>query len=127
MKKGNTLKLLPYILLLISVLGLGSSVLGQNWPQFRGERARGFLNNTNIPVNWNVETGENVKWKTPIPGLGHSCPVIWEDKIFVSTAVSASGNDELKVGLYGDIDEDPDESVHQFKVYCIDKNTGKII
>lgn len=132
MKNDNKQKLLPFHLILILAFCLLPSafpqgVFSQNWPQFRGERANGYLDNANIPTTWNVETGENVKWKTPIPGLGHSCPVIWKDKIFVTTAVSASGNDDLKVGLYGDIDEDQDESVHQFKVYCLDKKTGKII
>lgn len=78
-------------------------------------------------MKWDLETGENVLWKTDIPGLGHSCPVIWGDKIFITTAISGSGDDALKVGLYGDIDAVEDESEHEFKVYCLNKKTGKII
>ncbi|MBT3244854.1 MAG: PQQ-binding-like beta-propeller repeat protein [Bacteroidetes bacterium] len=116
-----------FIKVLILALCLLPSACSQNWSQFRGERGIGFVDNANIPVKWDVEKNEKVKWKTEIPGLGHSCPVIWQDKIFVTTAISASGNDGLKIGLYGDIDEDADESVHQFRVYCLDKKTGKII
>lgn len=115
------------VLTLTFALCLLPSAFAQHWSQFRGYRAQGYLDNADIPIKWDVEKGENIKWKTAIPGLGHSCPVIWEDKLFVSTAISASGNDGLKIGLYGDIDEDTDESVHQFKVYCLNKKTGEIL
>ena len=97
------------------------------WPGFRGPNGTGIMDDVNTALSWNIETGENVLWKTNIPGLGHSCPVIWDDKVFITTAVSGSGEDALKVGLYGDIDMVEDESVHEFKVYCLDKNSGKII
>ncbi|MCD6347976.1 MAG: PQQ-binding-like beta-propeller repeat protein [Bacteroidales bacterium] len=127
MRDKPNLCLRTLTLSLIFAFCLMPSAFSQNWPQFRGERGIGYLDNTNIPVKWDVEKKDNLKWKTEIPGLGHSCPVIWGDKLFVTTAISASGNDGLKVGLYGDIDEDPDESVHQFKVYCLNKNTGEIV
>ena len=99
----------------------------EQWPCFRGPYALGYIENAKTVTNWNLETGENILWQTSIPGLGHSSPVIWGDKIFITTAVSGSGQDYLKVGLYGDGDAVDDESVHEFKVYCLDKNTGEII
>jgi len=99
----------------------------QQWPQFRGPFATGIMDNADLPEKWNTHTGENIRWKMEIPGLGHSCPVVWGDKLFVTTAISGSGSDSLKVGLYGDIDEVGDRSVHEFKVYCIDKFTGKVL
>lgn len=99
----------------------------EQWPGFRGPFATGIIDNADTPVEWDVGSGKNIKWKTRIPGLGHSCPVIWNDYVFVTTAVSGSGEDYLKVGLYGDIDMVDDESIHGFKVYCLDKNTGEII
>ncbi|NQU87861.1 MAG: PQQ-binding-like beta-propeller repeat protein, partial [Mariniphaga sp.] len=119
-------------ILILTVLFFSQILLAQTsynnqWPSFRGPFAKGYIENSLTPVEWDVPSGKNVKWKTDIPGLGHSCPVIWDDKLFVTTAISGSGKDELKVGLYGDIDEVDDESVHEFKVYCLDKNTGKII
>ena len=60
----------------------------RNWPGFRGIQASGVADGQGVPTAWNVETGENVRWKTPIPGLGNSSPVIWGDRIFVTTAIS---------------------------------------
>jgi outer membrane protein assembly factor BamB len=111
----------------ISCLVRGQKQYHEQWPGFRGPYANGIMDNVSTPVNWNVATGENVKWKTHIPGLGHSCPVIWDDYLFITTAVSGSGKDSLKVGLYGDIDMVGDRSVHEFKIYCLNKNTGEVI
>ena len=65
-----------------------------------------------LPTSWNVETGENVRWRTPIPGLAHSSPIVMGDRVYVATVVSPK-EAELKVGLYGDInaanDNDADE------------------
>lgn len=120
---------------LISILfffTLGLSLFAQTqtkeqWPSFRGPFALGFIENAKTVEKWNLETGENIKWQTEIPGLGHSSPVIWNDKIFITTAISGSGENFLKVGLYGDGDAVEDTSEHEFKVYCLDKNTGKIL
>jgi len=48
----------------------------EQWPGFRGPFATGILDNADTPVEWDVGSGENIKWKSEIPGLGHSCPVI---------------------------------------------------
>ena len=98
-----------------------------NWPTFRGENASGIMDNAMIPTTWNVDKNENLKWKTSIPGLGHSCPVIWADYLFVTTAISGNAEEYLKVGLYGNIDPVEDSTIHQFKVFCMDKNSGEII
>jgi outer membrane protein assembly factor BamB len=99
---------------------------GVNWPSFRGPNASGIAENYSTPVSWDMDTSKNIKWKTKIPGLAHSCPVVWGDRIYVTTA-SGEADAELKVGLYGNIEPVDDDSVHQWKVYCLDKNTGKIL
>src|ERR1043166_1747194 len=73
-----------------------------NWPQFRGARADGIAKGSVTAAVWKMETGENILWKTAIPGLGHSSPTIWGDRVFVTTAVIQSKTAPLKVGLYGD-------------------------
>jgi len=98
-----------------------------NWPSFRGLNARGFSDGRPTPVTWNVESKNNIEWKTAIPGLAHSSPIIWGDRIFITTANSEKENPELKTGLYGSINPVEDDSVHQWKVYCLDKKTGKIL
>ena len=97
------------------------------WPQFRGPGARGLAAGPAPPISWNVETGENIKWKTAIPGLAHSSPVIWGDRLFITSAVKEGGDDPLVVGLYGSIDPVLDDSEFDMRVYCLDRDTGEIV
>ncbi len=97
------------------------------WPQFRGPYASGVVETDNLPDNWDVKTGENIRWKTEIQGLGHSSPVIWDDKIFITTAINTLGDDSLKVGLYGDVSNYNDSVIKEFRLICIDKNNGQIL
>jgi len=99
----------------------------QQWPSFRGPFACGYIDNAKTPIKWSVDSSVNVKWKTPVPGLAHSCPVIWNNYLFVTTAINSKNSESLKIGLYGDIDEANDSVEHEFKVYCLDKNNGKIL
>ncbi len=107
--------------------GYSQTTYNQQWPSFRGPYGLGYIEKSKPPTTWNAETSEHIKWKTAIPGLGHSCPVIWDNFLFVTTAVNTAKSESLKVGLYGDIDEANDSAVHEFKVYCLDKTSGKII
>lgn len=100
---------------------------GVNWPSFRGPNASGVAENFATATTWNAEESTNIKWKTAIPGLGHSSPIIWEDRIFVTTAISGMKDPYLKVGLYGNIAPVQDSTVHRWIIYCLDKNTGKIL
>jgi outer membrane protein assembly factor BamB len=97
------------------------------WPGFRGPAGRGFIEKAIPPVKWNIDSLASIQWKTPIPGLGHSSPVIWNDFVFITTASNFANTELLKVGLYGDIGEADDKMVHEFKTYCIDKQNGRII
>lgn len=99
---------------------------GVDWPSFRGIRASGVAEGFATPVTWNVPTGEHVRWKTPIPGLGHSSPIVWGDQVCVTAAASQRGGDPLRVGLYGDVNS-LDEVVSQtWTVWCLDKHTGAV-
>ena len=97
---------------------------GMNWPSFRGHRGRGISDGYPTPVEWNADEGVNVKWRAEIAGLAHSSPVIWGDKLFVTSAVRVEGEQQLRVGLYGDIAPIEDESSFGFELYCLDKRTG---
>ena len=98
-----------------------------NWPTFRGPNASGIAAKAITPTVWNTEKSENILWKTPIPGLGHSSPIIWGRRLFVTTAVNLSKTAPLKVGLYGDPESAKDDDVQQWKVFCLDKTTGDIL
>ena len=99
---------------------------GIDWPQFRGIRANGIADGFSAPTTWNVAEGKGIAWKTPIPGLGHSSPVVWGDQIFITTSISGRKEAGLKVGLYGDIAPVEDDTPHEWRVYALDKKTGAI-
>lgn len=108
----------------IPVVGAEKTI---HWPGFRGPGASGVADQCRTPLTWNVAESRNVRWKTPIPGLGHSCPIIWEDRIYVTTAISGQKDAPLRVGLYGGIDPVQDDTEHEWRLYCLDKGTGKVL
>lgn len=99
----------------------------QNWPQFRGAGAAGVAEGKPAPVKWDGEKVVGVRWKTPIPGLAHSSPVVWGNTVFVTTAISSAAKDETRYGLYGDVEPVKDDPSHTWKLYAVDKATGKIL
>ncbi len=99
----------------------------RNWPEFRGDNAAGNGDGQGAVVEWDVDTQQNIRWKTPIPGISTASPVIWGNRVFVVTAVSSAGDKTFRTGLYGDVAPVNDLSEHTWKIYCLDKVTGKII
>jgi hypothetical protein len=118
--------LLPFAMPL-SPLRAQTDAAAKNWPSFRGANAAGTAEGGAPPVAWDVPAKKGVLWKTPVPGLGHSSPVIWGNRVFVTTAVSGKKDAGLKVGLYGDIQPVHDDTPHEYRVYCLDKRTGKVL
>src|ERR1700752_4468331 len=90
-----------------------------DWPSFRGPSARGVAEGHALPTTWSVEKGEGVRWRTSIPGLAHSSPVIAGKRLFVTTAVRKGAAAELKVGLYGDPSPVESEGEHDFVVVAL--------
>ncbi len=104
----------------------GGDAAAQNWPSFRGPHAGGVADGQSLPAEWNAEEGSNIKWKTAVPGLAHSSPVVWGNRLFLTTAVSSAGDVGFKAGLYGAGTASGDRSSHQWKVYALDKRTGEV-
>lgn len=98
-----------------------------NWPSFRGSNASGVADGQAAPATWDAASGKNIRWKTPIAGLGLSCPAVWGDRIFITTAISGAAKTDLKTGLYGNVDSVNDQSPHTFHVLCLDKASGKVL
>jgi outer membrane protein assembly factor BamB len=98
-----------------------------SWPSFRGPQASGVADGQNLPERWDGKTGQNILWRTPIPGLAHSSPVVWGDRIFVTSAVSSNPNATFRPGLYGDGDASDDRSRHRWMMYAVDRRSGKIL
>jgi outer membrane protein assembly factor BamB len=97
-----------------------------SWPSFRGPQASGVAAGQQLPDHWDPKTGENILWRTPIPGLAHSSPIVWGDRVYVTTAVSENPNATFKPGLYGDGDASDDRSRQRWMILALDKRTGRV-
>jgi outer membrane protein assembly factor BamB len=109
------------------LLGLSSvTVNAQNWPSFRGPNASGVAEGANPPVTWDLEKSQNVLWKTDIPGLSHSSPIVWGNNIFVITAVSSEARPTFKAKDRG-IGLANDDVSHTWMIFALDKRNGRVI
>ena len=96
------------------------------WPSFRGPNASGVADGQGAVAEWDVATGRNVKWKTPIPGIAVSSPIVWGDRVFVTTAIGKDADTTFRTGLYGDVKPVDDLSIHTWRVYAVDRRTGAV-
>jgi outer membrane protein assembly factor BamB len=98
-----------------------------SWPSFRGRDASGVAERQALPDAWNGPRGENILWHTPIPGLAHSSPIVWGNRVFVTSAVSSNPTATFRPGLYGDGDASDDRSRQRWTLYALDKSTGRML
>jgi outer membrane protein assembly factor BamB len=112
-------------------LAADRAVSSPNWPSFRGTGARGVAEGLAPPIRWKVAKDAadnvNVKWIAPVPGLGLSSPVIWADHVYITSAVSEQADNQLKTGLYGDVDSVEENFEFDFMLYCFSKSNGKLL
>jgi outer membrane protein assembly factor BamB len=120
-------RLAPTALLVVVLSGIGLSA--QEWSGFRGASLAGVAAGS-PPAVWNVTTGQNIAWRTAIPGLSHSSPIVWGDRVYVTTAVDVGGaaaNVRLGDSSKAGIDSATDTGVHEWRLYAIDRATGRIV
>lgn len=101
----------------LSSLILGSAVMAGNWAHWRGPTGNGVAPDAKPPLTWSPS--KNIKWKAPIPGRSSGSPVVWEDQVFVVTAVSVDegsgrGFDGVRLSKLA------------FKLMCFDRESGKL-
>lgn len=108
----------------VAILAAPSAV--GNWPGWRGDGS-GLSSETDLPLTWSESEG--VKWKTSIPGAGHSSPIVWCSRVFVTTAVAEDPNVEtFRGGVYmGGNRAKPDESEYAHRVLCLDGDGGEVL
>jgi len=98
-----------------------------NWPAFRGPGASGVADGQAPPITWDAEQSKNIRWKTKIEGLGHASPIVWGDRVFVTTAISSRPDPEFRPGgVRGDNTSD-DRTEQTWKLLSLDKSTGQIV
>jgi outer membrane protein assembly factor BamB len=105
---------------------------GANWPQWRGPESQGISEEKDLPVEWSGT--KNIKWRTPIAGRGHSSPIVWGKRVFLTTAIEGApvaGAKAVTHTIEGKEWVHPDsvgaDRKHTFKVMCLDLDTGKLL
>jgi outer membrane protein assembly factor BamB len=119
----------PFLMVLsLLLLYATPSRADDNWPQFRG-RAGAGIGSGHPPTQWNLETGENILWKTPIEGLAHSSPIVWGDRVFVTTAVSAADTEPaLGTGWLGGTGKSAEDAGSwSWQLHAYDLASGQLV
>jgi len=97
-----------------------------DWPQFRGPQAQGVVERADLPDTWSAT--ENIAWKVPVAGRGWSSPIVWGDRVFLTTVTSADDREERKRGIYfGGDPRDKPQTPHQWRVVCLDRRDGHLL
>src|SRR5262245_35260245 len=103
-----------------------------NWAQWRGPDNQGISPETGLPTVWSAT--QNVKWKTAIPGRGHSSPIVWGDRVFLTTSLEGGiipSAKAVKHKLGGEYYVHPDsvgaDRQHTLQVLCLDRRSGKML
>ena len=87
-----------------------------HWPGFRGADGDGIGDGADTPVRWNLDTGEKVRWKVELPGLGNSSPVVWGDRVFLTTAIAEGTTQGIRVGNTGSGESLEEDAEHSWQV-----------
>jgi outer membrane protein assembly factor BamB len=120
-----------------------------HWPQFRGRDSAGVADESSLPTRWSAS--DNVVWAAELPGRGWSSPIVWGDRVYVTTAVNAGGFKAASTGIYGndfaaelkkqglsddeilkrvvarDIELASESDEVSYEVMALDARTGKIV
>jgi outer membrane protein assembly factor BamB len=116
----------------------GAAPGGQNWPQWRGPLANGVAPEANPPSEWSQS--RNVRWKVPVPGSGNSSPIVWQNKVFIQTAIrtdrvgepprligSSASQPATIPAAMAPMFADQTNNIWQFVLLCLDRTTGKVL
>jgi outer membrane protein assembly factor BamB len=113
---------------LLATVGVSAQQGRVTWPSFRGQHASGVAPTAMPPLTWDVQSSRNIAWRVPIAGLGHSSPVVWGERIFLTTAISSSAAAQrVAIGTDAGIDPANDTVPHQWQVIALDRASGKTV
>jgi outer membrane protein assembly factor BamB len=122
-----------FLLIILAAFSLTVPVTSQNgnsaehyWPQWRGPLGAGVALHANPPVEWSES--KNIRWKIALPGNGHSTPIVWDDRVFITTAVPYGEALPPKYSeASGAHDIQPVTHRHRFVVIAVSRRDGKIL
>ena len=108
--------------------GPAGGTASENWPAWRGPLATGVAPEANPPLAWDEADGTNIRWKTAIPGRGHSTPIVWGERIFLTTAIPVGPALPARPSSApGNHDNLPVTHRQKFVALALDRATGKIV
>ena len=102
---------------------LCGDALSQNWPQWRGPDANGVSPETGIPAKWGPN--ENIAWKVRIPGRGNSTPILWQDRVFVTSQLGNGVVEASSARYEGPVP--PNDSPVTFVIHCYSSKDGRLL
>lgn len=124
--------LLGALFIIVSLQATTAGPKDSNWPQWRGAEGTGISTETNLPAEWSVS--KNLRWKTPLPGSGHSSPIVWGNRVFITAEIEGEavpGAQAVKHIIDGQEFKHPDavaaDLKHTFQVVCLERDTGKLL
>src|SRR5579863_7394 len=113
---------------MVAAADAGESDTHGTWPQWRGPLGTGVSPDGNPPVEWNGQDGQNIRWKTELPGRGHSTPIVWGDRLFVTTAIpfgeALPPRYSKAPGAHNNL---PVTHRQKFVVIVLDRQNGRIV
>lgn len=125
----KSIHLLTSVALLCAMVNAAEQSLNgsESWPRFRGPNGDGVAaDNPRLPETWN--TTNNVKWVVEVPGWGWSSPIVWGERVFLTSVVSQEENEKPRPGLYlGEGVKEPAKGIHHWLVHCFDFRSGKLL
>ncbi len=111
--------------LALAAIALLLAQAADRWPQFRGEGASGIVKGPELAESWSAT--ENVAWAATVPGQGWSSPVVWGNRIFLTSLVGDDAVVAPKTGYYGPRETLTPPGERRWTVFCLDAETGKIV
>ena len=130
---GTRSRLRSWVLGVVAALTVTAGASAQ-WPQWRGPGGLGISPEHDVALEWSPTT--NIKWRTEIPGRGHSSPIVWGDRIFLTTSIKGEQVPGRKAPVHLDFSRKPGyvhpdstdvDYKHALKVLAIDAKSGKIL
>lgn len=133
MRKSLSVTVVSLLAIVTAIyVAVSGHAASSNWSQWRGPDGTGISTETNLPTEWSA--GKNIAWKTAIPGRGHSSPIVWGDRVFLTTDIegeTVAGAKAVKHVIEGQDFLHPDsigaDRKHTFKVLCLDRASGRIL
>ncbi len=111
---------------ILAIVAAGSSTFAGDWPQFRGPGSAGVSDEAGLPTHWGPTT--NIHWKAVIPGVAWSSPIVWGDRVFVTTAVSDAEQEAPRKGLYFGGDRPrPRDTIYRWELIALDRDDGSVV